>query len=80
MWRANKVGICVLLAGMLGLGVAHVLLRGQDEQLAQQVLALGICVLLFGVALGTWISVRRDVARYKRSLDASAPPEDKEEP
>ncbi len=58
MWRANKTGIVVLLAGLVLLGGLHYLLAPQHEELADQVLALGFCVLLFGVALASWLSVK----------------------
>ncbi len=58
VWRANKIGLIVLLAGLALLGGLHYLLAPQHEQLADQVLALGFCVLLFGVALASWLSVK----------------------
>ncbi len=58
MWRANKTGIIVLLAGLAGLAALHGWLTPLDEQLADQLLALGFCLLLFGVGLASWLSVK----------------------
>ncbi len=58
MWKANKTGITVLVAGIALLGLLHCLIAPANEQLADQVLALGFCLLLFGVALGSWLSVK----------------------
>ena len=66
MWHANKIGIIALLLGFVVLGVAYAMLRSQDELLAQQVVAVGFCVLLFSVALGTWLTVRRDLVRLRQ--------------
>ena len=70
MWQANKVGIVALIVGLLLLGGVFVWLRERDEALAQQVLALGFCALLFAVAMGTWISVRRELIRCRKEAEA----------
>lgn len=69
MWQANKIGIVVLLVGLTVLGGVWWHLQGDDPLLAQQVLSCGICLLLFGVATGTWWSVRRELARRRDSED-----------
>ncbi len=61
MWKSNKVGIIVLLAGAVVLGTAYALVQEERPLLARQIVAVGVCALLFGVALGTWLSVRRDL-------------------
>lgn len=59
-WQANKWGILALVAGLLALGAAYVALAQQgDEDSAKKVLSTGICVLLFVVALATWLSARQ---------------------
>ena len=58
MWRANKTGIIVPLGGLALLGGLHYLLAASDETLADQMLALGFCLLLFGVGLASWLSVK----------------------
>ncbi len=58
MWKANQKGIVVLLAGLLLLGVVHVVVTPHSESLADQILALGFCLLLFSVGLVSWYSVR----------------------
>lgn len=59
-WQANKWGILALVAGLLALGGAYVALAQQgDTETAKKVLGTGVCVLLFGVALGTWLSARK---------------------
>lgn len=63
MWQANKIGITALILGFAVLAAAYAYLKPEDELLAQQVVAVGVCVLLFAVGLGTWISVRRDLKR-----------------
>ena len=67
MWKANKTGILTLVFGLAGLGAAYAWLKPQDELLAQQTLAVGICALLFAVAMGTWLSVRRDLVRCRKA-------------
>ena len=59
MWQANKVAILVLLCGFALLGAVVCVLNARDPLLARQVLSGGICLLLFGVAVGSWLSVRR---------------------
>lgn len=59
MWKANKAGILALLAGGCVLGAAYWYLKPEDEELARQVLATGVCVLLLVVATVSWISARR---------------------
>ena len=61
MWRANKWGIIALLAGGALLGGVHLYLRQQDKVLADQVLSVGVCSLIFIVALASWLSVRKDI-------------------
>ncbi len=63
MWRANKTGILVLLFGLAALLGIHFLIRPHDVQLARQVLAVGVCLLLFGVGLVSWLSVRDRTGR-----------------
>ncbi len=58
MWKANKAGMVVLLAGLALLGGIHYVVTPHNEQLADQILALGFCLLLFGVGLASWLSVR----------------------
>ncbi len=58
MWNANKKGLIVLLAGLALLGGLHYFLSPAHPQLADQILALGFCLLLFGVGLATWLSVK----------------------
>lgn len=65
VWQANKIGFSILLIGLAALGAAYWHLMDKDLQLAKQVLAGGICLLLFGVATGTWLSARRDLRRYR---------------
>ena len=65
MWKANKIGILTLLIGLVALGGAHLYLLGIDAQLAKQVLSVGICLLLFSVATGIWLSVRRELSRHR---------------
>ena len=72
MWQANKTGICTLALGLAALGGAYLCLKGRDALLAQQVVALGFCALLFAVALGTWLSVRRELVRCRRAAEQEA--------
>ncbi len=58
MWQANKKGILVLAVGLVLLGAAHALITPHDEVLADRIIALGFCLLLFGVGLASWVSVR----------------------
>lgn len=69
MWKSNKVGIIVLLAGAVALGTAYALVQGERPLLARQIVAVGVCALLFGVALGTWLSVRRDLRQRETPLE-----------
>ncbi len=57
MWKANKKGIIVLALGLALLALVHVLITPHSEQLADQILALGFCVLVFVVAFASWRSV-----------------------
>ncbi len=59
MWKANKKGIIVLLAGLALLAVVHYFITPYSESLADQVLALGFALLLFNVAFASWFSVKR---------------------
>lgn len=59
MWKANKGGIIALLVGGGILGAAYWYLKPENEELARQVLATGVCVLLLVVATLSWISARR---------------------
>ena len=61
MWRANKWGIIALLVGGAVLFGFDMYLRPRDKQLADQVLTVGVCSLLFAVALASWISARKDI-------------------
>ena len=61
MWRANKWGIIALLVGGAVLFGFDLYLRPRDKQLADQVLTVGVCSLLFVVALASWISARKDI-------------------
>lgn len=61
MWRANKWGIIALLIGGAVLFGFDLYLRPRDKQLADQVLTVGVCSLLFVVALASWISARKDI-------------------
>ena len=61
MWRANKWGIIALLVGGAVLFGFDMYLRPRDKQLADQVLTVGVCSLLFVVALASWISARKDI-------------------
>lgn len=59
-WKANKWGVIALVVGLAGLGVAYVaLVRQGDEDAAKKMLSSGICLLLFIVALATWLSARK---------------------
>lgn len=69
MWQANKTGILVLLGGGILLTALYCFCRRQNELFAQQMLAVGVCLLLFGVALGTWISVRREIRRHRKDSE-----------
>ncbi len=59
MWRHNKVGIIALFVGLALLGGAYALIAPCNPLLARQVLSLGVCVLLFAVALASWVSVKK---------------------
>ena len=61
MWRANKWGIIALLVGGAVLFGFDLYLRPRDKQLADQVLTVGVCSLLFVVALASWLSARKDI-------------------
>ena len=61
MWRANKWGIIALLVGGAVLFGFDMYLRPRDKQLADQVLTVGVCSLLFVVALASWLSARKDI-------------------
>ena len=61
MWKANKWGIIALLAGGGILFGIDLYLRPRDKVLADQVLTVGVCSLLFVVALASWLSVHRDL-------------------
>lgn len=67
VWQANKIGISILVLGLAALGGVFWHLQSEDPRLAQQVLSGGICLLLFGVAIGTWWSVHRDLKRRRDS-------------
>ena len=67
MWQANKTGIISLTLGLLILGALYLWLKGQDELLAQQVIAVGFCALLFSIGLCTWLSVRKDLQRCRQA-------------
>ncbi len=58
MWKANKKGLIVLGTGLALLGGIHYLVTPHHEVLADQILALGFCLLLFGVGLASWLSVK----------------------
>lgn len=59
MWQANKGGIIALLVGGAILGGIYLALKDTDKQLADQIVASGICLLLFGVAVVYWVMARR---------------------
>ena len=65
MWQANKVGILTLLIGFAVLGGVYAYLHEDNPQLAKQIMACGVCVLLFAVALATLLSVYRDIRRQR---------------
>ncbi len=69
MWKANKTGIIVLAVGLTLLALAHRLITPGNEQLANQVLALGFCLLLFSVALASWLSVKQPEAPTEQGDD-----------
>lgn len=58
MWQANKIGIIALALGFAVLGVVFWLLHETEPLLARQIVAGGFCLLLFTVALATWLSAR----------------------
>ncbi len=58
MWQANKKGILTLVVGLGLLLGLHFALRGSHVELARQLLAVGVCVLLFAVGLASWLSVK----------------------
>lgn len=61
MWKANKPFIIMLLAGMAMLAGIYLYLLPQDSLLAERIAGTGFCVLLFVVALLTYLSVRKDL-------------------
>lgn len=61
MWKANKWGIISLLIGGAILFGIDLHLRPQDKLLADQVLTVGVCSLLFIVALASWLSVHKNL-------------------
>ena len=61
MWRANRWGIIALLVGGAVLFGFDLYLRPRDKQLADQVLTVGVCSLLFVVALASLVSARKDI-------------------
>lgn len=58
MWKHNKVGILSLLIGGALLFGAYAYYLPQDEILAERILGTGMCILLFVVGLGSFLSVR----------------------
>ncbi len=74
MWNANKKGILVLGAGLALLGGIHYLVTPHNEALADQILALGFCLLLFAVGLASWLSVKTPEAEGEEEAE-----EEKEE-
>ncbi len=69
MWRANKRGIIVLTVGLALLGGIHYLVTPHNEQLADQLLALGFCLLLFAVGLASWLSVKTPEPEEEEETD-----------
>lgn len=59
MWKHNKVGIIVLLIGLVLLGVAYAYLHPQDAVLADRVVSAGFCALLFSVGLASFLTARK---------------------
>lgn len=53
----------MLAVGLATLLAARYYLGEQDPELGKKVLAGGICLLLFGVGLWNWLSVRRELMR-----------------
>ena len=51
----------MLLAGMVMLAGAYLYLSPRDPLLAERVAGTGFCLLLFVVALITYLSVRKDL-------------------
>ena len=78
MWQANKVGIIALLVGGAILGIIYSLIHPRDELLAQQIMACGFCILLFSVAMGSWLSVRRDILRCRQAAEEEARKQEEE--
>ncbi len=70
MWKANKIGIIVLVVGLALLGLAHYLITPYSESLADQVLALGFSLLLFNVAFASWRSGGQPAADSDHADDA----------
>lgn len=59
-WKANKWGLIALAAGMAALVACYAFfMRQGDQDTAEKILSTGICVLLFAVAVGTWLSARK---------------------
>lgn len=58
MWQHNKLGILALLVGGAVLGAVYLWLAPQDKALADKVVCTGFCLLLFVVALASFLSVR----------------------
>lgn len=61
MWKANKPFIIMLLVGMLLLAGAYLYWLPSDPLMAERIAGTGFCVLLFVVALLTYLSVRKDL-------------------
>ncbi len=76
MWQANKAGILALLIGFALLGGAYVLINPGNPQLAEQVLSLGVCLLLFGVGLASWLSVKKTVEQHSGDDTEDSPEDD----
>ena len=65
MWEYNKAAILSLLSGLVLLSGVSLYLRfgAGEELLSRQVMAVGVCVLLFAVATTSWVSTRRNLRR-----------------
>ena len=65
MWKSNKIGIITLFIGFVLLFIAYAYVQPEDPELASRIMAGGTCILLFTVALGSWLSVRRELNRHR---------------
>lgn len=58
-WQANKGGILILIFGSAVLASLYAYAAPTDKALAERILSTGICLLLFIVALGSFLSAKK---------------------